>query len=190
MASHSGETERWIAIAHLTRTRGNRGELLAVPLSDRLERFQALKEVVLAAGNRRETREVESVWQHQDRLVFKLRGIDSITDAEAWAGAEVLIPRSERFVLPEGEYYYTDLVGCRVVNRSSGKWIGDVTGVEEYGGPVLLAVSPAGGGEKFLVPFARSICPEIDVPGRLIRVDLPEGLQNLEEAEEAGGKED
>jgi ribosomal 30S subunit maturation factor RimM len=53
-----------------------------------------------------------------------------------------------------------------------------VTGWQEYGGPGLLEVERPDGG-RILVPFARSICTEIDLEARSIRVDLPEGLEDL-----------
>ena len=53
--------------------------------------------------------------------------------------------------------------------------VGVVTEVEEYGGAPLLKVEAADGRE-ILIPFARSICKEIDVASKTIRVELPEGL--------------
>ncbi len=61
---------------------------------------------------------------------------------------------------------------------ASGAPVGVVKGVEEYGGPPLLRVEAADGRE-ILVPFARSICREIDVAAKTIRVELPEGLREL-----------
>lgn len=174
----------WVTIAHLTRARGNRGEVYALPLSSRsVEEFAELKKVFLFAENDPEgcPFEVESVWEHQTRgegrLVFKFRGIDSISDAEQLAGREVRLPLAERAGLAEGEFYQSDLVGCEVVDRSAGTVIGRVSGLDEYGGTLLLKVAAAGG--ELLIPFARAICANIDVVARRIEVDLPEGLDKL-----------
>lgn len=151
------------------RPRGNKGELAAIPLSDNPERVRRV------FVNGREYA-VENVWRHGDRVVFKFEGIDSISAAETLSGAEVSIPREDRAVLPDGEYYQTDLVGCSVVTRE-GKPIGTVAGWQEHGGPPLLAV--CADGKEVLIPFAKSICVEIDAPGKRIVVDLPEGLLDL-----------
>jgi 16S rRNA processing protein RimM len=119
---------------------------------------------------------VENVWRHAGHVVFKFRGVDSMSDAEKLSGGDVEIPFEERAQLPEGEYFQTDLVGCAVV-ACDGKEIGIVDGWQEYGGPQLLKVKA--GEKEILVPFAKSICVEIDVPGRKIVVDLPEGLLDL-----------
>jgi ribosomal 30S subunit maturation factor RimM len=52
-----------------------------------------------------------------------------------------------------------------------------VTRFEESGGSGLLVV-----GKDLLVPFARAICVEIDLAGRRIVVDLPEGLKDLNQS--------
>lgn len=172
----------WVAVAHLTRTRGNRGELAGIPLATHVERFQNLSTVYLDSR----PYQVESVWQHGERVIFKFRGVDSISDAERLVGQDVCVREEERAVLPEGEYYFSDLIGCRVLDWRSGDCLGTVRSVEELGGPPLLAVAPAGreepAGKKeddMLIPFASAICRHIDVAAGEIRVDLPEGLKDL-----------
>jgi 16S rRNA processing protein RimM len=166
---------QWVTVAILGRARGNRGELTAIPLCNTPERLERLQAVFLFGDGSRH--EVEEVWLHDGRPVFKFRGIDSISDAEPWQGAEVRIPMEERAELAPGEFYQSDLVGCEVFERS-GAPVGRVTGWQETGGAGLLEVT-GDGGEETLVPFARSICVEIDPAHRRIVVDLPEGLKEL-----------
>ncbi len=68
--------------------------------------------------------EVEEFWCHDGRPVFKFVGIDSISQAEDVAGADILVPESERAVPEEGEYSHADLIGCRWSVRSGrgGSW--------------------------------------------------------------------
>jgi len=172
----SGPVSGWIAVAHLTRTRGNRGELSGIPLATHTERFRDLRSVFLDGR----PYEVESVWQHGDRVVFKFRGVDSISDAGKLAGLDVCIRREERPVLPQGEYYYSDLIGCRVFDARSGELLGAVRDLEEFGGPPLLAVKPVKEEDDMLIPFAAAICRHIDTAAGEIRVELPEGLKDLQ----------
>lgn len=121
---------------------------------------------------------MERLWTHGGRLIFKFVGVDSISDAEKLEGFEVTIPAEERAVLPEGEYYQSDLVGCEVVDLVSGRSFGVVSGWQEHGGPALLEVRDSNG-KEILIPFARAICKEIDPVARRIGVELPEGLDDL-----------
>jgi 16S rRNA processing protein RimM len=166
-----------VTLAVLTRVWGRRGELFAVSESGDAERFRELREVcVFDAAGQATPREIESVWDHRGGLVFKFRGCDSIAEAELLRGAEVRIPREARRTLDQGEYFLSDLVGCEVLERG-GERLGVVLGWREHGGPALLEVGRAG--EPLLVPFARSICVEIDPARRRIVVELPEGLKDL-----------
>jgi 16S rRNA processing protein RimM len=163
----------WVTIAVLGKTRGNRGEITAWALSSKPDRFQALKDVYLF-GSAGERFEVESTWFHQGTLIFKFRGVDTISDAERLTGSEVRIPISQRTALEPGEFFQSDLVGCEVVDRRTGESLGRVSDWQDSGGGGLLVVDG-----DFLIPFARAICVEIDPAARRIAVELPEGLKDL-----------
>lgn len=137
-------------------------------------RAEKLTDVVLElAGGKTRPARVEQVWWHDGRPVFKFAGIDSISDAEQVAGADVLVPDSERELPEEGAYSHADLIGCVVWDRE--KRVGVVRGIEDFGGPTLLDVKLEDGRDA-LVPFAKAICKEIDVATKNIRAELPEGL--------------
>ena len=168
--------EAWVTVARLGKTRGNRGEITAVALSDRPGRFQALRQVYLWGSGGATPREVERTWFHDGTLIFKFAGIETISDAEALAGLEVRIPAGERIPLEDGEFFQTDLVGCEVVDRKTGAALGRVEAWQDAGGSGLLVLQ-----DGLLIPFARAICVEIDVGARRIAVELPEGLKELNE---------
>lgn len=155
-------------MALLGRARGIRGEVTAVAFG-KPERLAELREVWIE-GLRYE---VEEVWFHMGRPVFKFRGVDSLTEAQALTGSEVRIPREARGEPDPGEFFIADLIGCEVIERATGRSLGQVTGWQDWGGSGLLEVG------ELLIPFARSICVEIDPAARRIVVDLPEGLKEL-----------
>jgi 16S rRNA processing protein RimM len=166
-----------VSVALLGRPRGNRGEVTAESLSSKPERFARLKDVRLSGGESPETNyEVEEVWNHAGGLIFKFRGVDSISDAEKLRGAEVQVPRSERVELEPGEYFHSDIVGCEVRERASGRVVGRITKFEEYGGPPLIEID----GGRMLIPFVKAICVDIRPEEKLILADLPEGLEDLD----------
>jgi 16S rRNA processing protein RimM len=61
-----------------------------------------------------------------------------------------------------------------MVETVSGERIGTVKEVMRTGGTEILVV--AGDMKEYLIPFAESVCPEVDVENKLIKVDAPEGL--------------
>lgn len=173
----------WVTLAVLGKKWGRHGELIATSLTSGPERFSGLEHVYLfdPEGGPGAFRliEIESVWEHRGQLVFKFRGIDSISDAERLEGAEVRVPREQRAALPRGEYYQSDLIGCQVVDRATGGGVGSVRAIQDSGGPLLLEVGGEDKGEPLLIPFVKAICVDIDVDARRIVVDLPEGLKEL-----------
>ena len=172
-----------MGIAWIVCPRGTGGEVAAEPLTNRLERFELVKKVSLYGPegplNDGRPYEVEGTWLHRGRVIFKFRGIESIPEAERLRGAEVRVPITERLVLEEGEYYQSDLVGCEVIDLETGAKLGCVDGWQDSGGSGLLKVLEVGGNEEILIPFAASICVEVDVRARRIGVRLPQGLKDL-----------
>jgi 16S rRNA processing protein RimM len=182
VASEPPGDDQWAAVALVVGPRGNRGEIETVLVSDHPERLARRSEVYLFDAADPEARhrrfEVERAWAHRGRFVFKLRGVDTISEAEKLRGSEVRVPLASRPPLPAGEYYQSDLVGFEVAERSSGERLGRVRGWQQYGGPPLLEIEADSGGE-ILIPFAGSICVQIDPDARRIVVELPEGLKEL-----------
>lgn len=174
------EENQWVTVAVLGRAWGNRGELAAVALTSKPERFQKLDEVFLFRDGRAVEPgrlQVESVREHLRAWLFKFQGVDTISQAEALEQSEVRIPLAERLPLEESEHYLSDLMGCEVRESATGELVGVVTGWDDAGGSGLLEVD---GG--LLIPFARSICVEIDTRAKKILVNLPEGLKDLNRA--------
>ena len=163
-----------VAVGRLFKARGIRGELTAEIYSSQPGRAEKLKDVVLERvdGKTRPAR-VERVWWHDGRPVFKFEGIDSMTDAELWAGSDVLVADSEREMPEEGAFSHADLIGSVLWNRNEK--VGVVRAVEDFGGGPLLDVKLEDG-RDVLVPFSRSICKEIDVATKNIRAEVPDGL--------------
>ncbi len=167
-----------VVIADILRTRGIRGEVLAKSQTDVPGRLKSLKnaQIRLADGGDLSL-ELESAWEYKGDWVLKFRGIESIEAAAKLRGAELWVAPEERGQLGEGEYFQSDLLGCKVIEKGTGKMLGVVEGWQRYGGPPLLEIKREGG--ELLIPFVSAICQEIDLKTRSIRVALPEGLLEL-----------
>ncbi|HEX7192804.1 MAG TPA: ribosome maturation factor RimM, partial [Thermoanaerobaculia bacterium] len=119
---------------------------------------------------------IEASRAHGGRALLKFSGIETPEDMAQFRGWTIEIPESEARKLEPDEYFLHDLIGLTLVDES-GVERGRVTDAYEGGGGVLLEVER--GGHKFEVPFAAGICKTIDIPGRRIVVDLPEGLDEI-----------
>jgi 16S rRNA processing protein RimM len=167
-----------VVVARVARTRGLRGEVVADLYTDFPERFEGLEQVVaIAPDGSSRSLQIEEHWFHGNRIVFKFTGYDSIDAAQDLAGYQLAVPASERIELPADHFYEWELVDCRV-EALDGKVIGQVREVMHTGGVEILVVA-GDAGREFLIPMAHDICVEVDIEGKLIRVDPPEGLLEL-----------
>ena len=163
-----------VAIARIAKPRGLRGELVADILTDFPERFDGLKKVtaVMPAGERLDLK-IEDSWFQKGRIVLKFAGYDSVETAETLRNAEICIAESEAVELEEGEFFDWELVDCRV-ETTGGENVGRVREVMRTGGTEILVV--ADDKKEFLIPFAETICVEVNIEKKLIKIDPPEGL--------------
>ena len=168
-----------VVIAEILRPRGNRGEVLAKSESDVAGRFECLKRAHARLADGSDVIvNIESAWNHKAGWVLKFMGVDSISAAERFRGADLWLPLAERGTLAQGEFFRSDLMGCTVVERATGNAVGVVEGWQQYGGgPPLMQVHV--GEQDVLIPFVSSICLQVDLANGTISVDLPEGLLEL-----------
>jgi 16S rRNA processing protein RimM len=162
-----------VAVAKIAKPRGMKGEVSCDLLTDFPERFDGLENViaVFPNGNRRELK-IEEHWFQQNRLVMKFTGVDSIDDAETLRDAEICVGEDHAVELAHGEFFDWQLEGCEIVTIG-GQSIGKVTELMRPGGTEILVVA---GDKEYLIPFAESICTEVDIEAKRIIVDPPDGL--------------
>lgn len=104
-----------------------------------------------------------------DAFLAKLEGIDDRDRAEALRGMTVAVPRAGFAETAEGEYYWVDLVGLKVVN-AAGATLGVVEGLMESGAHDILQVRHDSG-RQILIPFVAKFIGDIDRAGGIIRAD-------------------
>ena len=167
----------YITLARVVKTQGRHGEVAAEIHTGIPDRFtEGMKLLALGKGtdNSRRELELEGFWPHKEFLILKFAGIDSISGAEELIGSELQVPRSERAQLEEGWNYVSDLVGSRVFDQ--GREIGRIEDVQFGAGEAPLLIVTNSEGKKFDVPFAEAYLEGIDAAERQVRMNLPEGL--------------
>lgn len=171
---------KYLAIARILRPQGRRGEVAAEILTDFPDRFKQLQTVLLELpGHAPKPVNLENSWPHKGQIILKFAGVDSIESASGLRGREVLIPWEQRAELSPHQYYLCELQGCRVVWERKGLEIGTVVEIEPTGGVDVLHVRRPDGKSEILIPLAQEICTRIDLDNRLIVIDPPEDLLEL-----------
>jgi 16S rRNA processing protein RimM len=166
-----------VTIARAVKPRGLKGEIVAELLTDFPDRFEEVEELVLVSPRgERSTKRLEEFWFQNDRVVLKLADCDDVEAAKELVGFEFAVPEADRVPLPADHYYDWELEGCTV--RVGAESIGAVKSVMKTGGTEILVVADQSGKEH-LIPLVDSIVVEVDLAGKTIVVDPPEGLLDL-----------
>ena len=173
----------FVLLARLVRAQGRHGEVIADILTDFPERFSERTHIWLLAPNgKASSREadIERHWFHKGRVVFKIAGIDSISDAAALSGWHVAVPREQRTSLTDDALYVADLIGCHVIDEADGGAdLGAVLDVERGAGGALDMLVLKSGEEELLIPFAKAYLVALNLEARVLRMRLPEGLTSI-----------
>ncbi len=103
-----------------------------------------------------------------------LQGIDSREAAQALAGLRVSVDPRYLEPLPNGEFYWFQLIGC-AVEAHDGRALGTVRALLETGAHDVLVVEDADG-QEVLLPTAGDLLREVDVARGRIVIEVPDGL--------------
>ena len=164
-----------IALGVIRKPHGLRGEANVEAWTE-FDRFFEITKVTLVSPDEKSTRAatIDSVRLHRDRALIKFSGIESPEDMQQLKDWTIEIAEKDAKQLEEDEYFLHDLAGLHLID-ASGADRGEVVEAYEGGGGVLLSVR-RNDGKMYDVPFAATICTHIDLKGKTITVDLPEGI--------------
>jgi len=120
-----------------------------------------------------EAHSVEDVRVDDRRVLVKLEAVDDRTAAELLRGMMVFVRQADAAPPPEGGYYIHDLIGCEV-RTVAGDVVGTLSAVLDAPAQHLWVVRS--GDAVHNIPAVKKFIIRVDVTGREIIVDLPEGL--------------
>ena len=112
--------------------------------------------------------EVVDCEAHDRTLAVQFSDCPDRTAAEKLKGFLIAVPRSSLPQQDESEYYWTDLIGMKVVNET-GEVLGTVAELLETGANDVLIVR--GSGPDVLIPFLQSVVKHVDMAAKTIQVD-------------------
>lgn len=173
MSATPVSTDDLIVIGKIYSVHGVRGEVKVYSFTDPVANLLQYKSWTL----RREgcIRQVELVsGRGSDKfLVAKLKGLDDREEARLLAGYEICVPHSLFPELADGEYYWYQLKGLKVIDQA-GQLLGKVDHLLETGANDVLVVKPCTDsldGRERLLPYTEQCVLSIDLGVGEMRVD-------------------
>ena len=163
-----------ITIGKAVKPFGVKGEMKIEPMTDFPERFKDLRRVFLVSPAGRElVCEVRSLRYSGGFPLLQFDGYDSPEKAKALNGWFLKVPREEAVPLPEGSYYWFELVGMEVVSEV-GEKLGTLVEVFETGSNDGYVMKQ--GRKEIYLPATKEIVKHIDRKAKRMVIHLVDGL--------------
>ena len=174
-----------IIIGKITGHHGVKGWVKIRSFTRPMEQIFQYRQIMLGTGDdMRNPRQVKVLTcRHQGKgLVALIEGFNSREDSESIVGFSITINRDQLEVLEDGEYYWMDIIGSRVVNAEEIDF-GTVDSMMETGAnDVMVLTSDAvsgdveGQGESIerLIPWIDDVIDSFDPSAKLVRVNWDE----------------
>jgi len=174
-----------VIVGRVGRPHGIRGDLVIGVRTDEPDLRFAVGAVLDASqepeptGDQHTLTVARARW-HSGQLLVAFEGVTDRTAAGELTGSWLSVDSAQ---LPRtgdpDEFRDHELIGLSV-RTPDGEQVGVVTDVLHHGQDLLVIKRADGGGEECLVPFVKAIVPEVDVDARLLVIDPPPGLLDLE----------
>jgi 16S rRNA processing protein RimM len=169
-ASTSTSSDDLLVVAQILAAHGIRGELKCRIVTDFPKQRFKRGNTVLVEGA---PHTVQSARIQADIVLLRLADISDRDAAALLRGKEVLIPKEDAVKLPEGEFYWHQVIGLSVIDVRSNASIGTVQDILETGAnDVYVIKTPLG--KEVLVPAIKDVVKAIDPEaGHILIEPLP-----------------
>jgi len=163
-----------ITIGEIVKTRGLRGCMKVVSFVDTQDISAELKFVYIQDNSeQKKLYNLRKIDISGKFLFIELDSIDDVELAKTFVGCKVVIPGDMFKELPEGEYYWRDIIGLNVYTEE-GKLLGQIESVFPTGSNDVYVCK--GGDREILLPAIADVIKLIDVDRKIMNVKLIEGL--------------
>ena len=152
-------------------THGVRGFIRVQPWCDSNEVLCGFKKIYLNNGS--EVLNIESAKPHGNISLMKIKGVETIEDAEKLRGKVIYINR-EDYKLPEGAYFIEDLIGMPVFNSENNELLGELSDVSSTGANDVWHIK--NNDKEYLVPKIDDINAVVDFENNRIEITPLKGI--------------
>jgi 16S rRNA processing protein RimM len=160
-----------LAVARIAKEWGVKGEVKALPLSEKVFCLGRGSEVSLfRSEGALSTAKVTSIRRQGKHIIMALEGCCEALSASRLRDSFVCISRGS-VVLEENEFFCDELIGIPVVTIG-GKEMGKVAEILQTGSNDVYVVKSDE--KEYLLPAIRDVIQEVDLPGqRIVVKDMP-----------------
>ncbi|KPL91822.1 hypothetical protein ADN01_00640 [Levilinea saccharolytica] len=162
----------YLAVGLLRKPHGVKGEISMQVLTDFPERLRKGK--VILVGEDHRPLKIEAVRWHGNSLLLKFAEFSDCDEVGVLRNLMVYVSAKELPALPEGEYYYHQLIGLSVVDEA-GQTLGELAEILETRANDVYVVKDESG-KELLLPVTDEVILRVDLAAGEMVVRPPEWL--------------
>ncbi|MDC7823936.1 ribosome maturation factor RimM [Pseudomonas sp. BLCC-B13] len=171
--SATPSVEDLIVLGKITSVHGVRGEVKIYSFTDPIDNLLGYPAWTLKRDGEVKQVELVSGRLQGKVLVAKLKGLDDREVARTFAGFDICVPRALLPDLDDGEYYWHQLEGLKVIDLQ-GQLLGRLDHLLETGSNDVMVVKPCPGSlddRERLLPYTEQCVQQVDLAAGEMRVD-------------------
>lgn len=171
--------EKELRVGVIGKAQGIRGEVRVHPTTDTLDDFLELDNFKLKKNRNKDlnTLTIEKARIQKNFCIVKFKEIADRNAAELLNGSELYINREDAPELPEGVFYYSDIIGLKVITDDDRE-LGVLKDIYETGANDVYSVVNSDG-KEILLPAIPDVILSTDLDEGIIRVHMLCGLEDL-----------
>ena len=151
-----------LKIGVIVKPQGIRGDIKVQPLTDDINRFNNLKQVLID----NQTYQVLDVSIGGGMVFMELSGIPDRNTAELFRGKFLCVKREDAIPLEEGRYFICDIIGCKLVTEKNP--VGEIIDVTSSRTDVITVKCEDGKIMRF--PFLKDLVINVDIKNKIFAV--------------------
>ena len=164
----------YLEIGQVVNIFGIKGMIKVKPFTENIKRFDKLTKIYIKKKNTEKEYGIEEVKYHKNMVLIKLKGIDTVEEAEKLRDGYLQVDRKDEEPLEEGTYYIVDMIGLEVYT-DDGNILGKLEDIYNTGSNDIYVVKNEQG-KQILLPAISEVIQKIDMENKKIIVHLIEGL--------------
>ena len=166
--------QEYFEIGQIVNHFGIKGMIKVNPFTDDISQFEKLKSILLVKDGKLSEVEIEETKYSKNQVLLKLKGIDTVEEAEKYRGCYLKIARSNSKKLPKDTYFIADLLGLTVYTDEN-ILLGKVEDIYNSGANDIYVIKSEDG-KQILLPGTKEVIKQIDLEQERITVHIIKGL--------------
>src|SRR5690625_3733589 len=162
-------SEALYEVGKIVNTHGVKGEVRVIRTTDFPERFNAGNTVYAKMNSELTPLTITHHRTHKQFDLLRFEGYESLDDVQPLLKLTLHIKQSQLTPLPEGEFYYYEIIGCKVVTTENEHiWI--VDHILAPGANDVWFVK-SDNGQEALIPYIKDVVKRVDIDKKLITIE-------------------